>query len=95
MLAFHKLVPFPSLQPAPSYLLWPISQCQQGVRFLLGVRGEGALRLNLCHGELTFRKLVPLPSPTAGAFVFTFGLSAGFSEGCSFYLEYVEEEPGD
>ena len=41
------------LQLAPLYLLWPISQCQQGVRFLLGERGEGAWRFNLCHGELT------------------------------------------
>ena len=44
---------------------------------------------------LAFQKLAPLLSPTVGAFIFPFGLSASFSEGCSFYLEYVEEEPGD
>ena len=44
---------------------------------------------------LAFQKLVPLPSPTVGAFIFPFGVSGSFGEGCSFYLEYVEEEPGD
>ena len=75
------------LQPAPSLFLAYLP----GMRFLLGVRGEGAWRLHLYQGELTCRNLFLShhlqPAPLY--------LSPSFSEGCSSYLEYVEKDPGD
>ena len=49
-LAFQKLVPLPS--PTAISFISPLAYLP-GVQFLLGVRGEGTWRLNMCHGELT------------------------------------------
>ena len=78
------------LQPLPPVGLLPVPA---GVQFLLGVRGEGAWRvLSLVSGHdslaetcFSSRYLQPVPPV---------GLPTGFSNGCNFYWEYVEE-PGD
>ena len=80
---------------AASISCLPFSRLQPGVQFLLGVRGEGVWRLNFTtvsrHASLvetcsSSRYLQPA-SPVY--------LSRGFNQGCSFYSEYVEKEPGE
>ena len=80
---------------AASISCLPFSRLQPGVQFLLGVRGEGALRIYFStvsrHASLVetcSSSCCLQPAPPVY-------LSPSFNQGCSFYSEYVEKQPGD
>ena len=54
-----------------------------------------SLEIKLCYGEWTCYPCRNLCSSHYLQLALSVGLPTGFSEGCNFYLEYVEYELGD